>query len=140
MHLPEQVNAVRRGGHAHLFQVVGGEARELVVGEVGDRLEVLGLVLVGFVAEVLESGLELGFDFVEGFDGFFSVGGLLVLPVLSCLVEGRCNGLGDLLGRMEGAHLDGFCGCHDCGCFVFACVLLGWGIVRYLSIRTTGQS
>lgn len=28
---------------------------------------------VGFVAEVLEGGLKLDLDFVEGFDGFFPI-------------------------------------------------------------------
>jgi hypothetical protein len=38
------VQAVGRGSDAHGFQVGGGEAGELLVGEVRDGLEVLGLV------------------------------------------------------------------------------------------------
>jgi hypothetical protein len=62
------VKTVCRGGHAHFLQVFGGDVGEFIVGEGRDGCEVLGLVFVGFVAEVDEFFFEGGEDGGECLD------------------------------------------------------------------------
>lgn len=65
----EQVVAVARVADADLVKVVDGEAGELVVREVADGLEVLGLVLIVVVAQMDEFFSDRVLELLEGLDG-----------------------------------------------------------------------